>query len=76
MVARVQRISEGYAIVLTQDALEELNLAEGSAVEIRAVDAADSGAQPKIIYLTMDEGLSLFQETEPEHRRTYEQLAK
>jgi antitoxin component of MazEF toxin-antitoxin module len=76
MVVRVQKISEGYGIVLTEDALRELNLAEGVAVELRPVAAETENSRPEIRYLSLDEGLSIFRETEPEHRQTYEQLAK
>lgn len=76
MVVRVQKISEGYGIVLTEDALRELNLAEGVAVELRPLVAASEDSRPEVRYLSLGEGLSIFRETEAEHRQTYEQLAK
>lgn len=76
MVARVQRTSEGYAIVLTEDALRELNLVEGSAVEIRPVETGEETARPEIRYASMEEALAAFERTLPLHENTYRELAK
>jgi antitoxin component of MazEF toxin-antitoxin module len=72
MVARVQKISEGYAIVLTEDALRELNLSEGSAVEIRPVEEA----APAFEYASVEEVLKAHREMEPEYAPAYRELAK
>jgi hypothetical protein len=72
MVARVQKISEGYAIVLTEDALRELNLMEGSAVEIRSLETAN----PEIRYASTEKALAAFERTLPQHEETYRELAK
>jgi len=76
MVARVQKISEGYAIVLTEDALRELNLMEGSAVEIRPVVAEQEKSRPEIRYASAEEAMAAFERTLPQHEETYRELAK
>jgi antitoxin component of MazEF toxin-antitoxin module len=76
MVARVQKTSESYAIVLTEDALRELNLMEGSAVEIRPVVAEQETARPEVRYASSEEVLAAFERTLPQHEETYRELAK
>ena len=76
MVARVQKISEGYAIVLTEDALRELNLIEGSAVEIRPVATGQEKSRPEIRYASAEEAMAAFERTLPQHEDTYRELAK
>jgi len=76
MVARVQKTSEGYAIVLTADALKELNLVEGSAVEIRPIETVEDELRPKIRYASTEEVLEAFERTLPFHESTYRELAR
>jgi hypothetical protein len=77
MVARVQKISEGcYGIVLTEDALRELNLSEGSAVELRAAVAEQEKPRPELRYANAEEVLAAFERTLPQHEETYRELAK
>ena len=76
MVARVQKISEGYAIVLPEEMLKELNLVEGSAVELRPVQSEDADARPVIRYASTEEAIEAFERTLPRHKWTYRELAK
>lgn len=76
MVARVQKISEGYAVVLTEDSLREWNLMEGSVVEIRPVAAEQDKPRPEIRYASTEEVLAAFEHTLPQHEETYRELAK
>jgi hypothetical protein len=76
MVARVQKISEGYGIVLTEDALREGNLAEGSTVELRLVEPEPEKSRPQIRYASTEEVLAAFERTLPQHEETYRELAK
>lgn len=76
MVVRVQKISEGYAIVLPEEMLKELNLVEGSAVELRPVEAENADTRPAIRYASTEEALASFERTLPRHEWTYRELAK
>ncbi|MEO7028836.1 MAG: hypothetical protein ABI147_05480 [Acidobacteriaceae bacterium] len=76
MVARVQKTSEGYAIVLTEDALKKLKLAEGSAVEIHPVETDKDQLRPEIRYASTEDAMRAYRETLPQHEAAYRELAK
>jgi antitoxin component of MazEF toxin-antitoxin module len=71
-----KKISEGYAIVLSADVLKELNLVEGSVVELRPVETESENARPVIRYASTDEALAAFERTVSRHDWTYRELAK
>jgi antitoxin component of MazEF toxin-antitoxin module len=74
MVMRVQRIGDGYGVLLSEEAMETLRLREGAAVEIRP--AAGEAARPEHRFATVEEGMTAFYATEPDHRNSYRELAK
>ncbi len=76
MVARVQKTPEGYAIVLTEDALKELKLAEGSAVEIHPVEMEQVAMPIQKRYASTEEVLEIYHRTKERFRHAYEELAK
>lgn len=71
---RVERRGDVYCVVFSREALAALGLAEGDAVEVRAVSPA--GNEVEIRYATVEECLEAFRRTEPLHRETYRELAK
>ena len=74
MVMRVQVIEGEYRIVLPSDAVEALDLRDGSVVEIQAVRPDASRSESR--YATVDEALEAFRKTEHLHRNSYRELAK
>jgi antitoxin component of MazEF toxin-antitoxin module len=75
MVMRVERRGDEYCVVLSQQALDALQLTEGAAVEVRPVEA--NGARPtETRYVSVDEALEAYRETLPQHREAYIELAK
>jgi antitoxin component of MazEF toxin-antitoxin module len=78
MVMRVQRRGDEYGVVFSREVLEALRLTDGAEVEVRAVGAERSGAQPATEhrYATVEEGLEAFRATLPQHREAYRELAK
>jgi antitoxin component of MazEF toxin-antitoxin module len=78
MVMRVERRGDEYCVVLSQQALDALQLTEGAAVELRPVEVAagatNSGTEHR--YASVEEGLEAFRRTEHLHANTYRELAK
>lgn len=72
MVMRVQRIGDDYCFVLSPEAIEALHLSDGAEVEVRRVERE----QPRVQYVTVQEALDSYNRTEPQHRNTYQELAK
>ena len=72
MVMRVQLIGDEYRVVLSPEAVEALHLSDGAEVEIRRVEPE----QPRMHYVTVQEALDSYDRTEPQHRNTYQELAK
>ena len=68
---RVQLVAGEHKVALPPEAAEELQLKDGDAVEIlRAPEIAGSR------YISVDEAMKIFYETEPRHREAYKALAK
>ncbi|HEY5381771.1 MAG TPA: hypothetical protein VIJ65_05915 [Acidobacteriaceae bacterium] len=76
MVARLQRVQNGYAVVLTAEMVEALHLTEGSAVEVLPVAAPTAEPQTQVRYATTEDALRAFEETLPQHEAAYRELAK
>jgi antitoxin component of MazEF toxin-antitoxin module len=75
MVMRVERRGDEYCVVLSQQALDALQLTEGAAVEVRPVES--NGARPtETRYVSVEEALEAYRETLPQHREAYIELAK
>ncbi len=72
MVMRVQRRGDEYCVVISQQALEALQLTEGAEVELRLVAEEAS----EIRYITVEEALTAYRDTLPQHREAYLELAK
>lgn len=73
MVMRVERVDGEFRVVLTAEAMAELRLTEGSAVEVRPVEPNGAGRRQ---YATVEEALRAFHETLPQHEKAYLELAK
>jgi len=58
--------------MLTPQLMEELQLVDGSEVEVRKA----TGATAEISHLSDDEANGLFERIEPLHRKTFQELAK
>lgn len=76
MVARLKRTELGYAILLTEEMVEELRLAEGSAVQVLPAPETAEEPRPQIRYASAAEALRIHRETEPAHAAAYRELAK
>jgi len=76
MALRIQRIGDEYCVVIPPQALEALQLSEGSEVELRPVVTEGNGGSGTIRYVTVDEALEAYRETLPQHREAYLELAK
>ena len=74
MVMRVQQVDGEFRVVLTAEAMASLQLRDGAAVEVQAVEPSNDA--PVHRYVSMEEGLASFERTEPLHRNTYRELAK
>ena len=76
MVARLERVQNGYAVMLTTEMVEALHLTEGSAVEVLPVAPSAETSRTQVTYATTDEALRAFQETLSQHEAAYRELAK
>ncbi len=76
MVARLEKTQNGFAIPLTAEMVEALQLAEGSAVEVSPVVAPAEEPRSQVRYASVEEVLQAFHETLPEHEAAYRELAK
>lgn len=72
MVLRLQQVEGEYRVVLSAEAVAELGLRDGAAVEVRPVEKETVEVQ----YATVEETMKAFYDTEPDHRETYRELAK
>ncbi|HEY4355378.1 MAG TPA: hypothetical protein VGN16_06500 [Acidobacteriaceae bacterium] len=73
MVARLEKTQNGYAIPLTAEMVEALQLREGAAVEVLPIAEQ---RRPEIRSATTEEVLRAFEETLPDHEAAYRELAK
>lgn len=71
MVARLEKIERGYAVLLTPEMVEELHLVEGSPVQILPV-----AAERTVRYASAEEFFRVHKELEPENAVAYRELAK
>jgi antitoxin component of MazEF toxin-antitoxin module len=76
MVARVQRVQNGYAVMLTPEAAEALHLSEGSMVEVLPITASSEESPAQVEYANTEEALRAFEDTLPQHEAAYRELAK
>jgi hypothetical protein len=74
MVARLEKTPGGYTISLTVEMVEELQLADGAAVQVLPVAAAES--RPQMRYASTEEVMKVHREMEPYHADAYRELAK
>lgn len=74
MVVNVHKTGEAeFTFVLSPQAARELNLADGSAIEIAPVE---SHPAPSIRYASVEEVMKVHREMEPLHANAYRELAK
>jgi hypothetical protein len=71
MVMRVQHVEGEYRIVIPAEAMESLQLRDGMPVSIVPLVAPETSR-----YVSFDEGMKAYFETEPLHRNSYRELAK
>jgi bifunctional DNA-binding transcriptional regulator/antitoxin component of YhaV-PrlF toxin-antitoxin module len=71
MVMRIQIVDGEYRVVVPLEAVEALNLSEGTPV--RVVPVAEPSESR---YVGVEEGMKAYFETEPFHRNSYRELAK
>ncbi|SNS32443.1 hypothetical protein SAMN05421770_101501 [Granulicella rosea] len=76
MTFRVQHVDGEYRVVLSAEAMEALHLTDGAQVDIKLVKTAATVSAPVFQYLTNDEALQIFRDTEEQHREAYQELAK
>jgi hypothetical protein len=76
MVAHLKKTELGYAILLSNEMVEEMRLSEGSAVQVVPVPEAAEESRPQIRYASAEEALRVHRESEPEHAEAYRELAK
>lgn len=75
MVLRLERRGNEYVIPVPAEALAELHLMEGAAVDVRATD--DTAQQESMIRpLSVQETLQTYRDTLPQHIEAYRELAK
>ena len=73
MVVHVHKVGETeFKFVLSPQAVRELNLADGSAIEILQAGSARTGVR----YASVDEAMEVHREMEPFHANAYRELAK
>lgn len=70
MVAKVQRAEQGLIIPVTAEMAQSLALAEGAEVDILPVNTASANR-----HATVQEALSAFDRTLPQHENAYRELA-
>jgi len=73
MVVHVRKINDEFTFVLPPQAARELDLSDGSAVEIRRVDVEPAST---FRYASVDEVLKAHREMESEYAPAYRELAK
>jgi hypothetical protein len=71
MLAKVQRTEQGLVIPVTAEMAQSLALAEGAEVDILPVTAAHGNR-----HATVQEALTAFDRTLPQHENAYRELAK
>ena len=76
MVARLEKTQHGFAIPLTREMVETLQLTEGSAVEVSAVTVPADVPQSQVRYASVDEVMQAYRDTLPQHEAAYRELAK
>lgn len=76
MVARLEKTQGGFAIPLTAEMAEALQLREGSAVEVSPVAAPAEEPHSPGPYASVEEVMAIYRELEPEYREVFRELAK
>ena len=76
MVARLEKTKHGFAIPLTVEMVEALQLTEGSAVEVSPVAASAEQPRSQVRYASVEEVMQAYRDTLPRHEAAYRELAK
>jgi len=76
MVARLEKTQHGFAVPLTAEMVEALQLAEGSAVEVLPVASPAAESRPQVRYASVEEVMEIHRKMEPSHAAAYRELAK
>jgi hypothetical protein len=76
MVARLERVQNGFAVMLTTEMVEALHLTEGAEVEVLPISAPANDSRGQVRYATTEETLRAFHDTLPQHEAAYRELAK
>ena len=74
MVVRVHRTGNEFSFVLPPQAVEDLRLVDGSAIEIQP--AAEDTAPASVRYASVEEALEAHRKLEPKYAPAYRELAK
>jgi antitoxin component of MazEF toxin-antitoxin module len=77
MIARVEKVEGGYAILLPSEFCKAWNLSDGSAVEVHQVTSAcvvDDSLEA--IEAATERALAAYRDTLPQHEAAYRELAK
>ena len=76
MVARLEKTQNGYAIPLTAEMVETMQLREGARVEVLPLSESVEEPPTQIRYATVEEVMKAHREMEPQHADAYRELAK
>jgi antitoxin component of MazEF toxin-antitoxin module len=80
MVLRIQRIGDGFGVMIPPEMVEELGLKEGDLVKIEVPEKVRTVGcecgKKEMEYASDEEVVEAFLATEPEHRNSYRELAK
>jgi len=72
MVVQLRKNGDEFTFVLPPQSAEELNIGDGSTVEISPVDPS----APVIRYASVEETMEIHRKMEPRHAAAYRELAK
>jgi antitoxin component of MazEF toxin-antitoxin module len=72
MVVQLRKNGDEFTFVLPPQSAQEMNIADGSTVEINPVDAS----APVIRYASVEETMEIHRKMEPRHAAAYRELAK
>jgi len=72
MVVQLRKSGDEFTFVLPSQSAQEMNIADGSTVEIHPVDAS----LPVVRYASVEETMEIHCKMEPRHAAAYRELAK
>ncbi len=75
MTFQVQRIGNSYGVLFTEEQMRLAGLQEGGQVDVQPAISLEQ-SKPSANLVSFDEGMRVFQRTEPKWAAAYEELAK